>query len=247
MEYLEQLKTQLVEASRSDAGESFSRARPRRGLRAWARRHTYVSVIAGLALMMGATAAIGDAAGLFEEDLTAPSPSGIASSIPSSIESSFAIARTARTTQDTLPAEAVQSLEASGSLAVHYGVNPALARFAASISSTSVWLVPGDTGSCIWIEGQGAECGPNELVSTQGLALAAVPVSGSASSVIGILPDGASVTASNEDGSSANVTTSGDAYYIVGQAATTQPVIHTAAGTTVKLGTLSAKPAVPNP
>src|SRR5579862_5092967 len=164
------------------------------------------AVVLGCGLGIGlAAAGATPGASLFGQDLTAPASGGVAASVPSSVTSSFAIARAPRTSQDSLPADAVQSLEASGSLAVHFGVNPALSRLAGTVDGTAVWLVPGSAGSCMWVDGEGAECAPNSFVSSQGLQLVRIPVSGAASSAIGILPDGASVTATNDDGSQAAV------------------------------------------
>jgi hypothetical protein len=243
MEYLDRLGIQLVDASERLSAEM---VREQPDGRARGRKRRRALVAGTTTLLVAAFAAVGGAAGLFETDLTAPAPGGVALAIPSVVRSSFAAARTARGTADGLPLGSSKSLTAAGSLAVHYGVNPALTRLIGVVNGTAVWLVPGSTGSCIWVGEEGAECAPNYIVTTQGLALTRVPLSGAPSSTLGVLPDGATVTASNDNGSPATISHAGAAYYVVGQSTTTRITVHTADGSTVRLGDLSSQPPTPS-
>jgi hypothetical protein len=199
----------------------------------------------GSGLALGLASAGASPFGLASEDLTAPAVGGAAGAIPASIADAFAVARHQRTAADVLPADALQSLGAPGTLSVHFGVNPVLSRFAGQVGGVDVWLVPGDPGSCIWVASGAAVCGLNAQVSVQGLTLVLIPVSGAPSSAIGILPDGASLAARNGDGSAATVVTSGDAYSVTGQASTTHLTLQAADGTSVDLGDLSTTPSPP--
>jgi hypothetical protein len=257
MEYLDSLRAELVNAvgrkSFVLANAEGRRVRAnvwRRGS-LWGRRHSCLSAAALLAVLIGGGTAIADATGLIGQNLTAPAPAGVAESMPADIASAYAIARVAPTAEDALPAAAVQSLTAPGTLGVHYGVNPALSRLAGTVAGIPVWLVPGSSGSCMWVgaaagrSGAGAICEPNAMADTQGFALIRIPVSGAASSEIGIVPDGASVTAANGDGSSAPITSSGNAFYASGDASATSVVVHSANGGTIPVGNLSTTPKTP--
>jgi len=114
-----------------------------------------------------------------------------------------------------------------------------------AIDGTPIWLVPGSIGSCIYGPGGGGSaCGPNGPIVEQGILLALVPVNGSAPSIIGVLPDGASVTARNTNGSPALVSRSGNAYAISGDPNLRSFTVHDASGKTF---TTSAPRPAPQP
>jgi len=186
-------------------GSSVSRARTR--LRTTVSRHTRTSVAVALLALIAASGAIADAAGVvtlpafWQQEPAAPSPYGTASSIPSDLASSFAILR--RPPQpaiDALPAAAAAAITA-GPGGQHYGVNPALSRFAGTVNGVTFWLVPGNFGSCMYTSTDGSVCTSNPLISTEGAQALLVPDAGGPATLIGIVPDGATITATNADGS----------------------------------------------
>ncbi len=181
---------------------------------AFARRHRRLTAGALLAAVLAASAGIALAAGVLGPDLTSPAPGGPASSAPSSLTSSFAVLRRLGRTLDVLPPAGVAAMTTAPSR--HWGVNSNLSRFIGTVDGTRIWLVPGSVGSCIYGPGGGSVCGPNGLIAERGADGALVPVNGSAPSIIGVVPDGAFVTATNADGSPAPVSRSGNAYAISG-------------------------------
>lgn len=206
------------------------------------------TALAGAAVLgagLGAGSAVVGASGGPSENLSAASSVGVAQSMPSDIASSFAVARTTRSAADVLPSDSLKSLLAAGSFAVHYGVNPSLSRLVGTVNGVRLWLVPGASGTCMWAEGEGAECGTNASVSNSGFTLVRIPVSGAPSSAVGVLPEGASLSASKASGSPAAVTTDGSAYYVAAQDSATSLAVQTATGDSVNLGTLSEHPTVP--
>jgi hypothetical protein len=80
-----------------------------------------------------------------------------------------------------------------------------------------------------------ARSSDERLLATHGEFLALVPVAGGANTFIGIAPDGASVTATNTDGTQGAVSRSGGAYSISGDANLREVTIHEADGTTLTL------------
>jgi hypothetical protein len=199
-------------------GSSPSRARTR--LRTMVGRHTRISVAVSLLALIAASGAIADAAGVvtlpafWQQEPAAPSPYGTASSIPTNLASSFAILRRPRQPAiDALPAAGAAEITA-GPGGQHYGVNPALSRFAGTVDGVSFWLVPGGLGSCMYTSTDGDVCTSNALMSTHGAQALLVPVAGGADTFIGIVPDGATITATNGDGSGFSVALNIAAYTI---------------------------------
>lgn len=137
------------------------------------RRHTLLSSMAAILSLIFISVAIASASGVFGPELATPSKTGMTHSVPSAIASAFAIEMRAATSTDALPSEAATALTAEGTIGVHYGVNPALSRFAGEVHGYRMWLVPGSTGTCAWISGAGAICAENERVATRGLERAA--------------------------------------------------------------------------
>jgi hypothetical protein len=219
MRYLNLLEDQLVAASRELSGApAGSTRRVRSRLHAIARRHTYVSAVLALATVVAASGAIAEASGLLgPPDLSAPSPLGVAQSIPGGLASSFAILRRAPQPADALPAGTTLTAVAGG-VGSHYGINIELSRFVGTVDGTAIWLVAGSTGTCMYTAHDGGVCAANDLVSSQGLLGAQVPVADGADTFIGVVPDGASVTATNTDGTPGPVSRSGAAYSVSGDA-----------------------------
>jgi hypothetical protein len=200
------------------------------------RRHTLLSSIVAIFLLIFISVAIANATGVFGPELATPSRTGMTQSVPSAIASAFAIETSAATSADTLPAEAATALTAEGTI----GVNSALSRFAGEVHGYRVWLASGSTGTCAWISGAGAICAENERVATRGLELTGVPDSGGASFSVGVIPTEASISAHEANGTEASIVTSGNAFYVQGQGAATQPVVHTASGASVNLAVVSS-------
>jgi len=199
--------------------------------RTYTRRRRRLSAALALGAVLAASAGIAFAAGVLGPDLTSPAPGGPASSQPRSLTSSFAVLRRPRQAMDALPAAGVPAMRTEPSR--HWGVNPGLSRFLGAVDGTRIWLVPGSVGSCLYGPGGGGSvCGPNGPIAEQGLMTALVPVNGGAPSIIGIAPDGAIVTATNADGSSAPVSRSGNAYSISGDPSLRSFTIHNASGKT---------------
>jgi len=209
--------------------------------RAYARQHRRLTAAVVLAAVLAASAGIALAAGVLGPDLTSPAPGGPAFAPPSSLTSSFAVLRRPRQASDSLPpAEAAATRT---EVARHWGVNPDLSRLMGVVDGMRVWLVPGSIGSCIYGPGGGGgACGANGPIAEQGSLVALVPVNGGAPSIIGVVPDGATVTATNADGSPAPVSRSANAYSISGDPKLRSFTIHEASG---KIFTQSAPGAFP--
>lgn len=173
-------------------------------------------------------------------DPSTPDPNGEATAVPADLASSFAILRRSSTSSDALPTAAAGMFQQTAA-GEHYGVNPALARLASGSSSAPVWLVPGGAGSCLYDGTSGASvCGPNSSVESQGLVLLLQPTTaGNPATFVGILPDGVSATATNTDGSAAQVTMSDQSFRLSGSLSSV--TVHTtgAGDKTLAVGTLS--------
>lgn len=237
MRYLRQLEQQLVGASRelSAAGSGSSATKRISRFRALGQRHTVLSAAAAV-LALAATSGAIAAAVLGFPDLTAPSPLGQAQAVPSELTSSFAVLRRDRRAGDALPTKAIGGTPTgSGDLVRHWGINVKLSRLAGVVDGERIWLVPGNVGSCIGLADGSGACGPNKLVAVQGLVLMLVPVSGVPVTFIGVLPDGAWITATDVNGSHHRVTSAGAAFRISRDPDLRDVTIHKHDGTTVKL------------
>ena len=227
MRYLNLLEAQLVAASRELSGTPVgSTRRPRTRVRALVRRHTYISAALALVTLAAASGAIADASGLLgPPDLSAPSPLGTASSIPTDLASSYAILRRPRDPSDALPPE-TPPIAVGGGTTAHYGININLSRYVGTVNGTKMWLVAGSTGACMYTADQGGACAATAVATTQGLFGAQVPVAGGADTFIGLIPDGASVTATNTDGTPGFVERSGSAFAVTGDLGLRTVTIH---------------------
>lgn len=150
-----------------------------------------------------------------------PSPTGPARSVPPELAAAFAILRRARERTDELPTLAASSVRTPGDL--HYGVNPELSRLAGRPGGSPVWLVPGTYGCSLGVTDSGGGVGaPNERIVEQGAVVMLIPaVPGERAprrdaekTFVGVLPDGATVSAKKADGSGVEVTTSGAAFRV---------------------------------
>ncbi|MGA2470990.1 MAG: hypothetical protein ABSG64_09905 [Solirubrobacteraceae bacterium] len=168
--------------------------------------------------------AAADASGVLGPDwnLSTPSPLGTAQSVPSVLSSAFAVMRRAPQPGDALPSGAGANAVAGG-VAAHYGINTSLSRFVGTIDGTSFWLVAGSTGACLYTSNQGSICARDDPVVTSGFV-------GAGATFVGALPDGASITAANSDGSAAQVLRSGAAFEVPIDARLQSVTIHEANG-----------------
>jgi hypothetical protein len=222
MRYLNRLEAQLVAASRELSGAP-APTPAGRSASVWTliRRHTYLSTALAIATL-AATGAIADAAGLFAPpDLSSPSPLGTATTIPSDLASSYAILRRSREPADALP-PGTNAIAVGGGTGAHYGINVSLSRFVGTINGTRMWLVAGSTGACMYTADQGGACAATKTATTQGLVGTQVPVAGGADTFIGLIPDDATITATNTDGTPAPIKRSGNAFAVTGD-----PDLHT--------------------
>ncbi|MHB8576827.1 MAG: hypothetical protein ACYDCQ_16020 [Dehalococcoidia bacterium] len=186
-----------------------------------------VLVVALVALAAGGVALAGEDT----PDLSAPSPLGQATSVPSELSAAFSMLRGPRG-QQALSSAAAAGAQTPGGLGEHYGVNPSLARLAGSPAGMAVWLIPGSTGSCMALERGGGACAPNTTVAAQGITIAVVPTTGAPATVYGIAPDKANVTATGSTGAARAVPLSGQAFSVSAADAVSYTV-HTTAGSAV--------------
>ena len=238
MKYLDTLQGQLVAASR-ELADSPERPARRRRVRfpALVGRHAYLSAALAVVTLAAASGAIADASGLLGPNLSTPSPLGAAASVPSGLASSFAILRRPRDPfLDALPAAgATGAISVAGGIGQHYGVDIHLSRFAGAAGGVSVWLIPGSTGTCIYVSNGGGVCGSNDSVNKQGLVQHLIPVAGGATTFIGVVPDGATVTTMNLDGAEQRVSLAGGAFSITGDPNLRSVTIHEPGGQTLTL------------
>jgi hypothetical protein len=220
---LDWIGQQLLRAEQTPIAHAAT-TRSQSRVRLLARRHTRISVAVAIVTLIVAFAAIADAAGVltlpafWQHEPNVPSPEGTASSIPTDLASSFAILRQPpRPTIDTLPADGVAAITTSGGIGGHYGANPALSRYVGAIDGTAFWLVPGNLGSCLYMSNAGTSCTSNENMEASGTQAGLIPdAGGGAVTFLGIVPDNATVTAANTDGSVAPALRSGNAYVVTG-------------------------------
>jgi hypothetical protein len=210
------------------------------------RRRLVVIAVPMAALAATGFLAVGDEAGA----VASVSPTGDASSFavamttPVGVASAFPRSDVA-SAADALPAATVQSVEIAGGFGEQYGVNPALAQWIGTVDGRAVWLVPGASGSCMWVGSLGMVCADNSQVASEGLVMVLVPVEGGASRAIGIVPTGATLTATNADGSNASFTTSNQAYAVVADSPAMTIAVDLHGGGVANLGVLSSDAAAP--
>lgn len=133
---------------------------------------------------------------------------------------------------DAIPSALVAGLQnGPGSPGGQFAVNPSQARRVGESNGEPLWLVPGATGSCLLDSDGGAVCATNTVVETRGLMLAKVPVDGGPPTVIGVLPDGATASATATDGTVHQAAVAGSTYTIAGADAT-KLTIRSSAGKT---------------
>ena len=169
----------------------------------------------------------------------------MARSVPNELKSSFTSFRRAAEPIDALPAAAQATVTHGGSSS--YGLNPSLSRLVGEAGGSKIWLVPGTSGSCLYDTlGGGAVCGPNADVSTYGLSLLLVPVSGAQPTLVGVVPDGATVTATDPSGATTSIPTSSSVFRVTGNGGG-KVTIQSASGGSQALSIPSPSPAPAGP
>jgi hypothetical protein len=236
---LDWIGQQLLRAEREPIQRSLRLQRSASRFRGWTRLHARISIVAAVLAATVACAAVADAAGvlnipaLWQQEPNVPSPEGTATSIQPGLASAYAILRTPRNpTIDALPdnPNGVGAITVPGGGGGHYGANPALSRLAGTIDGQSFWLVPGNLGSCVDSTSDGSICTSNARMSSEGTLGLLASTTGGTDSFWGIVPDSATVTATNRDGSPAPVSRSGNAFIVSGDPNLQGVTIHEADG-----------------
>lgn len=199
MRYLDILEKQLISASRDLAPAPLHAPQgPRAHVRRLVARHSWATVAFAVVALATASGAIAHAAGWLDlPNLSSPSPLGTAPSVPSRLAASFSIFRRPRTGSDVMsaPARATFNSSQAGGPAAHFGINPALSRHVIAPDGTSLYVIPGSSGTCLALAAGGGSCGPNQLIEARGLFIGLVPVTGAAGTTEGIVSDQSTVTA----------------------------------------------------
>ncbi|MEV4421075.1 hypothetical protein AB0L40_13995 [Patulibacter sp. NPDC049589] len=152
----------------------------------------------GSALADEAPASDPDASVLVESPAQ-PAPIG---AVQPAQQQTLRVLRRARRASDTLPASA-----RSVASPARYGRNPQLAR-AVTTRSGKAWVVPGDGVVCLVmpdpVDGWATSCAPTGEVATRGLTLGLTGTD--ASAAVTLVPDGATVTTTDDADRTRNVT-----------------------------------------
>jgi len=229
---LDWIGEQLLQAEHQPIPDISTRRRPSPRIASWTGRHTRISAIAAILAATVAFAAVADAAGvirisaLWQKQPNVPSPGGTATQIPPALVSAYAFLRAPRNpATDALPnnPNGLGAITVPGGGGGHYGVNPALSRLVGTINGESFWLIPGNRGSCVDTTSDGSICTSNANITTQG----AVAWSGK---LLGVVPDGAAVTATNSNGSSAPVLRAANAFIVPYEPRLRTVTVHEASG-----------------
>lgn len=205
------------------------------------------SALITVAASAGGTLAATSGSSSSNQRSSAGSPqSTMSQAVPNELTSSFASLRRAVRAADSLPAEAEATVTHAGN-SLSYGLDPSQARLVGEAGGSKIWLVPGTSGSCLYdaLSG-GAACAANAEVSAYGLSLLLVPVSGAQPTLVGLLPDGASITATDSRGSKTSMPTSSSVFRVTGYGGG-NVTIQTVAGSPQVLSIPSPSPAPAGP
>jgi hypothetical protein len=184
-----------------------------------------VVLVAAAVVLMVLLAAVADAAGLinvsalWQQQPNVASPEGVATSIPSDLAEAYAVLRQPRDSADALtggPAGGYAAITVPGGGGGHYGASPSLSRYLGTIDGTAFWLVPGNLGSCLQTSNDGTSCTSNARMETTGTLGLLAGMAGHPSTVLGAIPDTASIAATTTDGSPATVQRASNAFMVSG-------------------------------
>jgi hypothetical protein len=138
-----------------------------------------------------------------------------AASAPSrlpALGSRFSVLRSAKLAASTavapLPAATAKHVTEPGTLVSEYELEPAEAAYVEISVTTHAWVIPGRKGMCLAVPvfkglSIATTCGSSASAEEGGLVMVRRPSSGPV--VYGLAPDDASVTVTNEDGTSTDV------------------------------------------
>jgi hypothetical protein len=144
-----------------------------------------------------------------------------------SLKDTFSVLRSARVAavspEAALPAVTAKHLTELGTEISEYELEPARAAYVALISTDHGWVVPGRSGICLVLPSPsnrlyiGWTCVSTANADAGGLITVERPTSGPPVAY-GLVPNGASVTATNKDGSSTTVPITSNLFMYGGQA-----------------------------
>jgi len=138
----------------------------------------------------------------------------------------FSVLRSAKAAVSTaataLPASTAKYVTEPGTLASEYEIEPAGAAYVEINATTHAWVIPGRKGMCLVVpvwKGLSIDtsCGSTANAAGGSLVMILRPSSGPV--VYGLAPDGASVTATNNDGTSKNVPVAHNVFMYAGPSA----------------------------
>jgi type II secretory pathway pseudopilin PulG len=141
-----------------------------------------------------------------------------------SLKDTFSVLRSAKAAvaSPALPAETAKSLTEVGAETSEYGLEPARAAYVAVTPTDHGWVVPGRNGICLVLPSPsnqiyiGTTCASTTDADAGGLFTVERPSSGPPVAY-GLVPNGASVTAINKDGSSTSVPITSNLFMYGGQ------------------------------
>jgi len=149
----------------------------------------------------------------------------------------FSIFRSASAAAATpLPPGEAEHLTEQGTEVAEYQLEPAQARYL-SVDGAHAWVTPGRKGLCLTVlapDGRTdtSTCGSSSQAASKGDLLVSRESSGPV--VYGLVPDGDSVTVTNQDGSHGNVPVTSNFFKYSGSASTQSISVHSAGGTAVE-------------
>jgi hypothetical protein len=157
----------------------------------------------------------------------------------------FSILRSAQasaSSADTLPAATAEHLTEPGTMVSEYKIEPDNAR-SLDVNGTHAWVIPGTNGICLAIPAPDGSaiaisCGPLASTSKGGILTVHRPSSGPI--VYGLVPNGDSVSVTNQDGSHSNVPVTSN-FFMYSRPSAQSVAIHGSGGSVVEAVTL-AKP-----
>lgn len=159
----------------------------------------------------------------------------------------FSILRSAQasaSSADSLPIATAEDLTAPGTMVSEYEIEPANARYVED-NGTAAWIVPGAKGLCLTVpaaDGNSISTGCGSLATaTTGILQVHRPSSSSAPVVVdGLVPNGDSVSVTNQDGSHSSISVPGN-FFTYSSSSAQAVAIDTPGGSAVETVTL-AKP-----
>jgi hypothetical protein len=111
-----------------------------------------------------------------------------------------------------LPAATAEHLTEQGTMVAEYRLEPAQARYL-DVGGTHAWVVPGGSGICLVIptpDGSAIASGCGSATDVSRTGILQVQRSSSGAVVYGLVPNGDSVTVTNQDGSHSDVAVAGN-------------------------------------